>query len=66
MHRYHNAIRVSVCAIAAAGAAFAQTVVLRNPNYHRPTDKPDTLDYGRMVRTVVGLEAVVRTLSDAN
>jgi hypothetical protein len=24
------------------------THVARNPNYHRPTDTPDTLDYDRM------------------
>jgi Zn-dependent M28 family amino/carboxypeptidase len=40
------------------------TAPFRNPNYHRPTDTPDTLDYGRLARAVVGVEAVVRTLGD--
>lgn len=26
----------------------SDTAVARNPNYHRPSDTPDTLDYGRM------------------
>lgn len=28
--------------------ALSDTAVARNPNYHRPTDTPDTLDYTRM------------------
>lgn len=31
------------------------TAFLRNPNYHRPTDTPDTLDYRRMADVVRGL-----------
>jgi hypothetical protein len=27
---------------------WTDTAELRNPNYHRPTDAPDTLDYGFM------------------
>jgi Zn-dependent M28 family amino/carboxypeptidase len=27
----------------------------RNPNYHLPTDTPETLDYGRMARAVEGI-----------
>ena len=34
------------------------TAYLRNPNYHRPTDTPGTLDYRRMARTVEGLYRV--------
>lgn len=34
------------------------TAFLRNPNYHRPTDTPGTLDYRRMARTVDGLYRV--------
>ena len=38
------------------------TAPFRNPNYHRPTDKPDTLDYDRMARVVHGLVGVVSDL----
>ncbi len=34
------------------------TAFFRNPNYHRPTDTPETLDYRRMARTVEGLYRV--------
>lgn len=34
------------------------TAFLRNPNYHKPTDKPDTLDYNRMADVVSGLYRV--------
>jgi hypothetical protein len=37
------------------------TAIFRNPNYHQPTDKPDTLDYDRMARVVLGL---MRAVSD--
>lgn len=38
------------------------TAIFRNPNYHEPTDKPDTLDYDRMARVVHGLVRVVTDL----
>jgi hypothetical protein len=31
------------------------TAFLRNPNYHEPTDTPDTLDYRRMAEVVTGI-----------
>ncbi len=34
------------------------TAFLRNPNYHRPTDTPETLDYKRMAEVVKGLYSV--------
>jgi hypothetical protein len=34
------------------------TAFLRNPNYHEPTDTPDTLDYRRMALAVDGLYQV--------
>ncbi len=34
------------------------TAFLRNPNYHMPTDRPDTLDYQRMALVVDGLYQV--------
>lgn len=37
----------------------------RNPNYHEPTDTPDTLDYDRMSRVVEGLVAVVQVAGAA-
>lgn len=38
------------------------TAPFRNPNYHRPSDKPETLDYDRMARVVRGLAGVVNDL----
>lgn len=39
------------------------TATFRNPNYHTPLDKPDTLDYSRMARVVEGLERVIEDLA---
>ena len=39
------------------------TAYLRNPNYHRPTDTPETLDYRFMAEVVIGLELAVAELS---
>ena len=41
------------------------TALFRNPHYHRPTDRPDTLDYERLAATVLGLHAVVAELIGA-
>ena len=38
------------------------TAFYRNPNYHEPTDTPETLDYARMAQVVTGVYAVVTTL----
>jgi len=38
------------------------TAPFRNPNYHRPTDTADTLDYDRMARVVHGLVRVATDL----
>ncbi len=38
------------------------TAFVRNPNYHEPTDTPDTLDYDFMARLTDALEAAIRTL----
>jgi len=42
------------------------TAYNRNPNYHRPSDTPDTLDYDRMARVALGLAAMLRDLSREN
>ncbi|MFO0861452.1 MAG: M20/M25/M40 family metallo-hydrolase [Phycisphaerales bacterium] len=39
------------------------TANFRNPNYHRATDTPDTLDYDRMARVVEGLASVIKALA---
>lgn len=38
------------------------TAFYRNPNYHRVTDTPDTLDYERMAQVVTGVYAAITTL----
>lgn len=40
------------------------TAFHRNPHYHRPTDTPETLDYGRFARVVDGLMDVVQAFAD--
>jgi hypothetical protein len=39
------------------------TAPFRNPHYHRPSDRPETLDYARLAHVVDGLAGVVRELS---
>jgi len=39
------------------------TVPFRNPNYHRTTDLPETLDFARFTKVVKGLVPVVESLS---
>ena len=39
------------------------TSFLRNPNYHRATDTPDTLDYQRMTEVTIGVASALRFLS---
>lgn len=39
------------------------TSFLRNPNYHRATDTPDTLDYGRMTEVTLGVASALRFLA---
>lgn len=36
------------------------TAPFRNPNYHRASDTPDTLDYAKLALVVEGLEKVIR------
>ena len=47
-----------------AGVMVTDTAPFRNPNYHQPSDKPDTLDYGRLARVTEGLVAVVKKLAN--
>ena len=39
------------------------TSFLRNPNYHRTTDTPDTLDYARMAQVTLGVASALRYLA---
>jgi len=39
------------------------TAVFRNPNYHKPTDTPGTLDFDRLARVVSGLVPVLDDLA---
>jgi Zn-dependent M28 family amino/carboxypeptidase len=39
------------------------TAFLRNPHYHRDSDRPETLDYRRMARVVAGVYAAVKGLA---
>lgn len=41
------------------------TAVFRNPNYHEPSDTPDTLDYERLAWVVVALDGTLRELARA-
>jgi Zn-dependent M28 family amino/carboxypeptidase len=39
------------------------TAFFRNPHYHKPSDKPDTLDYPRMSKVTAGLTDMLRKLA---
>jgi Zn-dependent M28 family amino/carboxypeptidase len=39
------------------------TALFRNPHYHRPTDRPETLDYTRMAQAVEALSRAVSGLT---
>jgi hypothetical protein len=39
------------------------TSFLRNPNYHLPTDTPDTLDYSRMAQATLGIASALKRLA---
>ena len=39
------------------------TANFRNPNYHRSSDRPETLDYDRMAAVLTGLIAMIETLA---
>lgn len=41
------------------------TAPFRNPNYHEATDLPPTMDFERLARVTLGLEAVVQQLAKA-
>lgn len=39
------------------------TALFRNPNYHRPSDTPATLNFDHLARVVIGLEGVLREMT---
>ena len=41
------------------------TANFRNPNYHRPSDTPDTLDYATLARIVAATALTIERLADA-
>jgi hypothetical protein len=47
----------------AKGLMVTDTALFRNPNYHRSSDTPETLDYGRMARVVEELQPVIEELA---
>ena len=46
-----------------AAVMVTDTAPFRNPNYHRMSDTPDTLDYPRLARVTAGLVGVTRALA---
>lgn len=45
------------------GVMVTDTAPFRNPHYHTPSDRAETLDYERLARVTRGLVAVVRALA---
>jgi Zn-dependent M28 family amino/carboxypeptidase len=45
------------------GVMITDTAPYRNPNYHRASDTPATLDYGRLAQVTAGVIATARTLA---
>jgi hypothetical protein len=39
------------------------TALFRNPHYHTPADKPNTIDYARLEMVVDGLAGVIEDLA---
>lgn len=48
------------------GVMITGTALYRNPNYHLPSDLPNTLDYDRMARVVFGLTRMTFDLAEQN
>ncbi len=46
------------------GVMVTDTAPFRNPNYHKRTDRPETLDYPRFARVTAGLERVIEALAN--
>ena len=46
-----------------AAVMITDTAFYRNPNYHAPADTPDTLDYERMAKVVIGVYETVKRLA---
>lgn len=46
-----------------AAVMVTDTAPFRDPNYHELTDTPDQMDFDRLARVVVGLEAMLKELS---
>ena len=49
--------------IGAQAIMVTDTAPFRYPHYHEPTDTPERLDYERLARVVIGLEATIRRLA---
>lgn len=47
-----------------AGVPFVFLSSGRTPHYHKPTDRPDTLNYERMAQTVVWLQKVISAMDE--
>ncbi|MDF3066409.1 MAG: peptidase [Polyangiaceae bacterium] len=47
-----------------AAVMVTDTAPFRDPNYHQLTDTPEQMDFDRLARVVVGLEAMLRELSE--
>lgn len=45
-------------------AMVTDTALLRNPNYHQPTDLPETLDFNRLAKLTRALIGAIRRMSD--
>jgi Zn-dependent M28 family amino/carboxypeptidase len=43
----------------------SDTAYLRNPHYHQPTDRPDTLDYNRMAHAAAAVHGAIRYLTES-
>ncbi len=46
--------------LALPGVLVTDTAMMRNPNYHRPTDLPETLDFEKIAGVVQGLHGVLQ------
>ncbi|MCX7014949.1 MAG: hypothetical protein NTW86_20755 [Candidatus Sumerlaeota bacterium] len=46
------------------GVMVTDTAMFRNPNYHRRTEKLDSIRFGDLARVTVGLAGVIQSIAN--
>ena len=62
----HRFVAAALCARWEQGCTavmVTDTAFLRNPRYHTPDDRPETLDYARMAEVVKGVHCAIQSVA---